>query len=424
MTDLQLGARDRFRAVHWLILGALTTIQFLNILDFIVIMPLGPRFLDGMKLTTEQFGAVVASYGYASATAGILAAGWMHRTPRRTTALLMVALFACSSYLCYAAPNFWMLVAARCLTGACGGLISSIVLSIVSDVFPESRRGFAMGIVMTSFSMASVVGVPIGLWLADWSSSAQSPFLYLTGACLPVWLVMFLVLPNIARPHSEQQGGYWNTFREILIEPSHLWALGFTSVLVFQTFLIVPYIATYFVKNVGLPQEHIAWIYVFGGGATFFTMPLIGRLADRFGKPQTYLWVACLAILPTLAIPLLPPMASWTCTLITTIYFILSSARMVPGQAMVSSVPSPHLRAGFLSLSGSVQALSTGIAASISALIVQQSADGKLERFWIAGILGAFFYGLSLFLVPKLRPFAALPSPPPSPSDPAIRHPA
>ncbi len=404
MTDFQLGARDRFRGVHWLILGALTTIQFLNILDFIVIMPLGPRFLDGMKLTTEQFGAVVASYGYASASAGIMAAGWIHRTPRRTTALVMVALFACSSYLCYAAPNFWMLVAARCLTGACGGLISAIVLSMVSDVFPESRRGFAMGIVMTSFSMASVVGVPIGLWLADWSSSAQIPFLYLAGACLPVWWVMFFALPNIERPHSEYRSGYGKTVWEIVREPSHLWALAFTSILVFQTFLIVPYISTYFVKNVGLPQEHIAWIYVFGGGATFFTMPIIGRIADRFGKPPTYVWIACLAILPTIAIPMLPPMGSWACTAITTLYFILSSARMVPGQAMVSSVPMPQLRAGFLSLSGSVQALSTGMAASVSAVIVRQSSDGKLERFWIAGVLGAMFFAVSLCLVPKLRP--------------------
>ena len=404
MTDLQLGARDRFRAVHWLILIALTTIQFLNILDFIVMMPLGPRFLDGMKLSTEQFGAVVASYGYASAAAGILAAGWIHRTPRRTTALLLVAVFACSSYWCYAAPNFGTLVLARCLTGACGGLISSIVLSIVSDVFPESRRGFAMGILMTSFSMASVVGVPVGLWLADWSSSAQSPFFYLALACIPVWLVMFFVLPNIARPHSETGGGYWRTLLDILIQPAHAWALLFTAVLVFQTFLIVPYLATYFVKNVGIPQDQIAWIYVFGGGATFFSMPIIGRLSDRWGKPRMYIWIACLAILPTIAIPLLPPMASWGCIAITTVYFILTSARMVPGQAMVSSVPSPNLRAGFLSLSGSVQALSTGLAASVSALIVRQTADGKLERLWFAGVLGALFFALSVLLIPKLKP--------------------
>jgi predicted MFS family arabinose efflux permease len=404
VTDFQLGARDSFRLVHWLILGALTTVQFLNILDFIVIMPLGPLFLDGMKLTTEQFGAVVASYGYASSAAGVLAAGWIHRTPRRTTALLLVALFACSSYLCYVAPDFWTLVLARCFTGACGGLISAIVLSIVSDVFPESRRGFAMGILMTSFSMASVVGVPFGLWLADWSSSAQRPFYYLALACIPAWLVLFFVLPHIARPHSDHAGGYWRTMTRILVEPAHAWALLFTAVLVFQTFLIVPYLATYFVKNVGLPKEQLAWIYVFGGGATFFSMPIIGRIADRFGKPRTYVWIACLAIFPTIAIPLLPPMASWGCTMITTFYFILTSARMVPGQAMVSSVPAPELRAGFLSLSGSVQAFSTGMAASVSALIVQQSTDGQLERLWFAGVLGAIFFALSLLLVPKLKP--------------------
>ncbi len=400
----KLESGERLRLVHWLILLALASIQFLNILDFILVMPLGPRFLDDMGLTTEQFGIVVASYGYASAAAGILAAGWVNRTERRSTMLLMLVLFACSSYACYVAPNVWSLVLARCLTGACGGLIGSIVLSIATDIFPESRRGLALGIIMTSFSMASVVGVPLGLWLAERSSSAQSPFLYLALACVPLWVVLFLTLPKIARPHLDHRDGYWKTLEEILRVPSHRWAFLFNAFLVFQTFLIVPYLATYCVKNVGLPQEHLQWVYIIGGGATFFSMPLVGRIADRLGKPRTYGWIACMAALPTLFITQMPPMASWACVAATTLYMILSSARMVPGQAMISSVPASRWRAGFLSVSSSIQSLSTGVASSISAVIVTQSSDGKLQRLWIAGIVGALFFGLSILLVPKLRP--------------------
>lgn len=403
MIDARLGAQERFRAVHWLILVTLASIQFLNILDFIVVMPLGPRFLHDMGLSTHEFGMVVASYGYASFAAGILAAGWIHRTPRRATMLVLVALFALSSLACYIAPNVWSLVAARCLTGACGGLISSMVLSIVSDVFPESRRGFAIGIIMTSFSMASVVGVPIGLQLAERMASAQIPFLYLSIVCIPLWLALSWGLPEIPRSRAVHEGGYWKTLGEILIHPAHAWGLLFTAMMVFQTFLIVPYLATYFVKNVGLPQQDLSWVYIFGGGATFFSTPIVGRIADRFGKPQTYWCIAFLAIVPTLAITMLPPMASWMCVSITTCYFIVSAARMVPGQAMVSSVPAPHLRAGFLSLSGSVQALSTGMAASLSALIVEQAEDGRLKRLWIAGLLGACFFAASTLLVPKLK---------------------
>ena len=395
---------SRFRASHWLILISLASIQFLNILDFIVVMPLGPRFLDELKLSTGEFGYVVASYGYASFAAGILAAGWINRTERRATMLVMVALFACSSLLCFLSSSFTALIIARCLTGACGGLIGSIVLSIATDVFPESRRGLALGIIMTSFSMASVVGVPIGLWLAERASSARAPFLYLALACIPLWFALFATLPHIAREHIGEVHGYWRTLREVLRARSHQWAFLFNAILVFQTFLIVPYLATYCVKNVGLPSEQLQYVYIMGGGCTFITMPLVGRIADRFGKPITYIWIACLSVLPAIVITCLPPSPAWACIASTTIYMVLSSARMVPGQSMVSSVPTPQWRAGFLSVASSVQSLSMGIAASVAANIVLQAEDGSLNRFWIAGWLGAFFFVISLLLVPKLRP--------------------
>jgi predicted MFS family arabinose efflux permease len=316
----------------------------------------------------------------------------------------MLALFACSSFLCFLATNFVTLILARCLTGACGGLIGSIVLSIASDVFPEARRGFALGIIMTSFSMASVVGVPIGLWLAERASSAQAPFLYLALACIPLWFALFAALPRIAREHVGVEDGYWHTLREVLRARSHQWAFLFNGMLVFQTFLIVPYLATYCVKNMGLPKDQLQYVYIIGGGFTFITMPLVGRIADRFGKPITYIWIACLSVLPAILITCLPAIPAWACVMTTTIYMVLSSARMVPGQSMVSSVPTPRWRAGFLSVASSVQSLSTGVAASVSANIVREAADGSLERFWIAGWLGAAFFLLSLLLVPKLRP--------------------
>jgi MFS transporter, DHA1 family, inner membrane transport protein len=387
---------------QWLVLLALASIQFLNILDFIIVMPLGPRFLDDMKLSADQFGYVVAGYGYASFAAGILAAGWINRTERRATTLVLLILFAFSTLLCFLAKDFASLILARCATGACGGLIGSIVLSIASDVFPESRRGFALGVIMTSFSMASVVGVPIGLWLAEWADSPRTPFLVLAMACIPVWLVLFAALPKIAREHSGFDAGYWKTLGEVLRAPSHRWAFLFTALLVFQTFLIVPYLATYCVKNVGLPQEHLQYVYIVGGGCTFISMPLVGRIADRFGKPRVYGWVACLAIAPAIVITYLPPVSTMVCVLATTIYMVLTSARMVPGQSMISSSATPKWRAGFLSVSSSVQSLATGVAASLSANIVQEGADGRLERFWIVGWMGAAFFLLSLLLVPKL----------------------
>jgi len=386
----------------WVILLSLASVQFVNILDFIIVMPLGPRFFDELGLSAEQFGYVVASYGYASSVAGIVAAGWINRIERRKALLVILFLFLLSSLACYLSGRFTSLILARCMTGVCGGLIGSMVMSIASDLYAESRRGYALGVIMTSFSMASVVGVPIGLWLAERDSSARTPFLYLALVCIPIWILLCSFLPRVPSHKDSGDHGYWGTFWGVLKSPSHRWAFLFTCILVFQTFLIVPFLATYVVKNAGLPEEYLQFVYIVGGAFTFVTMPLVGKLSDRFGKPLIYKIVVFLAVVPAVVITHLPPVAAWLCVLVTTTYMVMTSARMVPAQAMISSLSQPQWRTAFLSISSSVQSLAIGVAASISANIVVENAQGKLENFWIAGWVGVFFFIGSLFLIPKI----------------------
>jgi predicted MFS family arabinose efflux permease len=282
-------------------------------------------------------------------------------------------------------------------------LIGSIVLSIVSDVFPEERRGFALGVIMTSFSMASIFGVPIGLGIARWSQSPQTPFLALALACIPIWGILFFTLPRISHSHDGGGAGYWHTLYEVVRRREHQIAFLFNALLVFQTFLIVPYLATYCVANVGILEGDLQYVYIVGGACTLVSMPLVGRIADRFGKPRVYRWVAISAILPALLMTHLPPVATWVCVATTSLYMVFSSARMVPGQAMISNAALPAWRPGFLSVSTSIQALATGLSASLAANIVREREDGRLEYFWVAGWFGASFYLLSLLLVPALK---------------------
>ena len=219
-----------FSLRDWVILFSLASVQFVNILDFIIVMPLGPRFFDELGLSAEQFGYVVASYGYASSIAGIVAAGWINRIERRKTLLVVLFLFLISSLACYFSVRFTSLILARCMTGVCGGLIGSMVMSIASDLYSESRRGYAIGVIMTSFSMASVVGVPIGLWLAERDSSARSPFLYLALVCVPIWIVLYSFLPRVPSHEDSSDHGYWGTFWGVLKLPSHRWAFLFTCI--------------------------------------------------------------------------------------------------------------------------------------------------------------------------------------------------
>lgn len=388
----------------WVTLFSLAAIQFLNILDFIILMPLGPRFLDELGFSAKQFGYVVAIYGYASFAAGILAAGWLNRFDRRRALLVLLGLFMLCTFYCSRAHDFRDLLIARAIAGACGGLIGSLVVSTVSDLFHESRRGFALGIIMSAFAIASIVGVPVGLGLAEQFSSARFPFFVLAMLCIPFGATLWISLPRVQKRENTLTDGYWHTQWETVKPASHRWAFLFTVMLVMQSFLIVPYLATYCVKNLGLPEDRLQWVYIVGGLCTLGTSPLVGRLSDRFGKFLVYRWVVGCAIIPTLLITHLTSIPNWACIVLTTLYMAITSSRMVAAQAILSSIPERRWRTSFLSMNGSVQSLSAGLAASLSANIVSEGPTGRLENFWIVGLLGASFFIWSVLLLPRMLP--------------------
>ena len=143
----------------------LASVQFISIVDFMIIMPLGPQLMRSMHIGPAQFGLVVSSYTFAAGIAGFVASSLVDRLGRKAAFLGMDAGFLIGTFLCGLAPTYGTLVLARILTGAFGGILGGLALAIIGDVFPEERRGRATGALMSGFALASIVGVPFGLFL-------------------------------------------------------------------------------------------------------------------------------------------------------------------------------------------------------------------------------------------------------------------
>ena len=163
--DLALTEPLSPRRERWLLL-ALAGIQFTHILDFMIMMPLGPQFRALFGITDAQFGVLVSAYTLAAGASGLLASAYVDRFGRRNLLLAMYGLFGLATLACGLAPGYLALMAARIAAGAFGGVLSALIQTIVAEVVPFERRGRAMAVVMTSFSVATVAGVPLGLWMA------------------------------------------------------------------------------------------------------------------------------------------------------------------------------------------------------------------------------------------------------------------
>ena len=172
-----------------LVLLILAAVQFTTIVDFMIVMPLGPQLMRTMNIDPAEFGLVVSSYTFAAGLAGLIASAIADRFARRTTFMVLYAGFLLGHVLLCAVPDYRMLVLARFVTGGFGGILGGMSMAIIGDVFPEERRGRATGSLMTGFALASVFGVPLGLYLGSeygWHvpfvalAIAGSPALFIT----------------------------------------------------------------------------------------------------------------------------------------------------------------------------------------------------------------------------------------------------
>ncbi len=389
------------------ILLLLAFVQFTNILDFMVMMPLGPQLMRLMEMAPAQFSHVVSSYTFAAGLSGILSAFFIDRFDRKRALLFVYVGFLVGTLSCALAPGYKSLAFARALTGAFGGVLGALTLAIVADLIPIERRGRAMGIIMTSFSLAAVVGVPTGLALAN-AFSWHAAFFLISGIGLPILIALGLLLPPLCAHLENARAGrdrLLGLFENLRRDNAQLFALSLMPTLLLGHFTIVPFMSPYLVSNVGLTEYDLTYIFLFGGGATLFSMPLTGRLADRFGSAKIFTLAAALTTIPILTLTRLPQTAFWLTLTISTILFVIASARMVPAMTLVTEAVPPQWRGGFMSLNGSFQQLSAGLASFIAGIIITRGPDGKLLHFHRAGYMAAFTSVACIFISRRLRPY-------------------
>jgi predicted MFS family arabinose efflux permease len=372
---------DRFSPYQKFVVGILAFLQFTIILDFMVLSPLGAILMPALSITTKQFGLVVSSYAIAAGVSGILAAGYADRYDRKKLLLFFYAGFVLGTVLCGIAPNFHVLLFARIVTGLFGGVIGSIGLAIVTDLFPLGMRGRVMGLIMTAFGASQVLGIPIGIFLAT-HLGWHAPFLMIAGTSTLVGAVIVLRLKPVdahlhAGTNQHPLKHLWRT------AASARYQVGFAATMLMATggFMLMPFASAFTVNNQHIALERLPLLYAVTGVCSMVFGPLIGRLSDRVGKYLTFCCASLLSIAIVLFYTRLSDTPLWELILINVVLFATITGRMASAGALTSAVPAPQDRGAYMSISSSLQQFAGGIASSVAGLIVTQSATGRIEHY-------------------------------------------
>jgi predicted MFS family arabinose efflux permease len=381
MTSITQDTPGTFSAYQKIVVAMLAFLQFAVIVDFMLMSPLGAMIIPKLGIDTAQFGLVVSAYAFSAGIAGLLTAGLADRYDRKKLLLFFYTGFLLGTLWCGLANSYPMLLLARIVTGLFGGVIGSVVLAISTDLFPAHMRGRVMGLIQTAFAASQVLGIPIGLYLAnrwDW----HMPFLAMAGFGLAGGLLiarkMQPVNAHLALP---QEHSPWMHLYHTVTERRYLLAFAITAVVTTGGFMLMPFSSAYIVNNLAVDMHQLPMVYLITGVCTIFFGPMIGKAADSFGKFRVFAFGTVVSIVMVLIFTRLEAVSLPALIFINSLMFIGIFSRMIPFQALVSTVPAASQRGSFNAISASIQQLAGGIASVIAGHIVTVGADGKLQHF-------------------------------------------
>ena len=397
----QIATEKQFTRYQLLVIAFLSFIQFTVILDFMVIAPLGAMLMDILHMSPAQFGWAVSAYAFSAGISGLLAAGFADRYDRKHFLLFFYSGFVIGSVLCGLATDYRFLLVARVVTGLFGGVVASVSLAIVTDLFPYEQRSRVMGFVQMSFAVSQIAGIPIGIYLAN-TLGWHAPFLLIAAMSAAVGLVIARWMRPVDAHIARRAGHLHSPFdhlKKTLSDLQYRKAFMTTGLLSIGGFLMMPFSSTFMVNNTAVSLAELPLVFMFTGLASIVLLPLVGKISDAFGKFRIFMIGTLLASVMVVVFTHLSATPFWEIVAVNIILFAGILSRMIPATALMTAVPEAVDRGAFMSVNASLQQISGGVASILAgAIVVQHSSSGPLEHYDILGYLcvGLMFLCIAL----------------------------
>jgi predicted MFS family arabinose efflux permease len=402
MSDIQQPKEKLFTKYQVFIIAILSILQFSIILDFMVLSPLGAIMMPKLHINTTQFGLVVSAYAFSAGASGLLAAGFADRFDRKKLLLFFYTGFIVGTAFCALAPNYHLLLLARIVTGIFGGVIGSISFAIIGDMFKMEVRGRVMGFVQTAFAASQVLGIPVGLVLAN-NFGWHAPFYMIAGFSAFVAVAIVIYMKPVAG-HLKVVSKR-NPFQHLIKTVSNNnYLKGFLATTVMATggFMLMPFGSAFGTNNLGVDVKQLPVLYMITGIFSIITGPLMGKLSDKIGKYKLFVFGSIWSMIMVIIYTHLGITPLWLIIAVNVVMFVGISSRMISASALMTAVPDPADRGAFMSINSSVQQIAGGVASFIAGLIiVQKTETSPLKNYDVLGyvVTGSMIVGCILLYV-------------------------
>jgi predicted MFS family arabinose efflux permease len=393
-----MTGKATFSPYQILVILGLAFLLFTVVLDYMLLPALSGILLAQLQLSTEKFGLIASVYAVSAGISAFLVSGFADRFDRKRFLIVFYAGFLIGLLLCAIAPSFELLLGARIITGAFGGVMASISYAMVADLFPLYQRGRVMGWLQMAFAASLVAGLPISLFVAS-AFSWQLSYWLIFGLGLFALILVGIAIRPVGNHSSHKPENPWQHSWFILKKKRYWTVFTANMLIVGGDVIFMTFNAAFMVNNLGIPEGQLPWVYGAVGITSLIAAPIFGRLSDRLGKFPIFLAGTLIALFTMMGYINFSTTSLGTVIAIHVMLFLGINARMVSSTALATAIPKEQDRGAFMSIDSSIQQLAGGAAAGIAGLITFQAANGMLLQYTQIGWLIACLLVLSAIMV-------------------------
>ncbi len=377
--------------------------MFTVVLDFMVMSPLGDILMKSLNLKPSHFGFAVSAYAFSAGISGLLTAGFADRYDRKKLLLFFYTGFIGGTILCGIANTYPLLVGARIITGLFGGVIGSISMAIVADLFDLQHRGRVMGFMQMGFGASQVLGIPIGLYLANlWGWHA--PFLWVAAMAIVIAVLIVVRLKPLTKHLSVQQDK--TAIKHLLHTIAKKdYRIGFTATALLSIggYMMMPFGSAFAINNLRITQAQLPLLFMVAGISTLFIMPLVGKLSDRVDKFKIFCVASVWMMITVIIYTNLSATPLWLVITMNVIMMAGVMSRMIPSTALITGIPAMPDRGAFMSINSSLQQIAGGVAAALAGMIVvQKDKFSPLEHYNTLGYIIVCISFIGIYLLSRV----------------------
>lgn len=390
--------KERFFNLPVVILIASSFMLGMN--EFIVVGIL-PDIAADLKISEVTVGNLVSLFAFVYAPVTPLGSALSARFPRFATHLTLIGIFLAGNLLCAFAPNYAVLVVARIMIALVSGTLVAVAMTYAPDVTTDRFRTKFIAWVFSGFSIASVVGVPVGTWVANtfgWRWAFHM---------INVLTIMLIVGMVVALPRNSHivKIGFLPQFRLFFDRRIQLGVLdvvcGAAASYVFYTYL-TPIMR----DEVHVPEQYLSVGLVIFGAACLWSNLYGGKLADRGRgvEPLTHIrpiYCAHAVLMASLVVAHWVPVYGALLLVVLVMFMYLQNSASQVLYMDVASQSHP----GSLNLAASLNSMSFNIGIALGSA-VGGLINGHFGLMWL-GPVGALFLVCAIVITTMLRPFVA-----------------